>query len=33
MNEIEALLKPSVCDANGSWTADYVGLRVEAIKK
>lgn len=25
------LLKPSLCDAHGHWTADYVRLRVEAV--
>ena len=24
------LLRPSLCDASGRWTADYVRLRVEA---
>jgi SAM-dependent methyltransferase len=31
-DETEALLKPSLCDAGGRWTADYVRLRVEAVK-
>jgi len=31
-SEIVALLKPSLCDAAGRWTADYVRLRVEASK-
>lgn len=26
------LLKPALCDALGKWTADYVRLRVEAVK-
>ena len=26
------LLKPALCDALGQWTADYVRLRVEAVK-
>jgi len=26
------LLKPSLCDSDGNWTADYVRLRVEAVK-
>jgi trans-aconitate methyltransferase len=30
--EAEALLKPSLCDAGGRWTADYVRLRVEAVR-
>lgn len=25
------LLRPSLCDADGNWTADYVRLRVEAV--
>lgn len=28
--ETVALLRPSLCDAAGNWTADYVRLRVEA---
>jgi len=38
-NEAEAalaetidLLRPALCDADGNWTADYVRLRVEAVK-
>ena len=38
-NEAEAavaeavdLLRPSLCDGHGNWTADYVRLRVEALK-
>ena len=30
--EVEALLAPSLRDARGNWTADYVRLRVEAVK-
>jgi trans-aconitate methyltransferase len=30
--EVEDLLKQSLCDAHGKWTADYVRLRVEAVK-
>ena len=30
--ETEALLKPCLCDAKGRWMADYVRLRVEAVK-
>lgn len=26
------LLRPALCDAQGNWTADYVRLRVEAVK-
>jgi SAM-dependent methyltransferase len=33
LEETEALLKPCLCDAKGNWTADYVRLRVEAVKK
>jgi trans-aconitate methyltransferase len=32
LEETEALLKPSLCDAGGRWTADYVRLRVEAVR-
>lgn len=32
LDEIVALLKPCLCDGNGNWTADYVRLRVEAVK-
>ena len=32
LEEAEALLKPSLCDAGGRWTADYVRLRVEALR-
>jgi trans-aconitate methyltransferase len=30
--EVEELLAPSLRDARGNWTADYVRLRVEAVK-
>ncbi len=30
--ETVELLRPSLCDALGNWTADYVRLRVEAVK-
>jgi trans-aconitate methyltransferase len=30
--EVEELLAPSLRDARGNWTADYVRLRVEAMK-
>jgi len=33
LNEVEALLAPSLKDARGNWTADYVRLRFEAIKR
>ena len=26
------LLRPALCDGDGNWTADYVRLRVEAVK-
>jgi SAM-dependent methyltransferase len=32
LEETEALLKPSLCDAGGRWSADYVRLRVEALR-
>lgn len=32
LSEVEQLLAPSLRDAKGNWTADYVRLRVEAIK-
>ncbi|MFO1089396.1 MAG: class I SAM-dependent methyltransferase [Hyphomicrobiales bacterium] len=32
LGEVESLLKPCLCDAHGNWTADYVRLRVEAVK-
>ncbi len=31
--EVEDLLRPALCDARGNWTADYVRLRVEAVKQ
>jgi SAM-dependent methyltransferase len=30
--EVIELLRPALCDADGNWTADYVRLRVEAVK-
>jgi trans-aconitate methyltransferase len=30
--EVVDLLRPALCDGNGNWTADYVRLRVEAVK-
>ncbi len=30
--EVEDLLRPVLCDQLGNWTADYVRLRVEAVK-
>lgn len=32
LDEVEDLLRPCLCDARGNWTADYVRLRVEAVK-
>jgi trans-aconitate methyltransferase len=32
LSEVEELLAPSLRDAKGNWTADYVRLRVEAVK-
>lgn len=31
--EVEELLHPVLCDARGNWTADYMRLRAEAVKK
>jgi hypothetical protein len=30
--EVEDLLRPVLRDGRGTWTADYVRLRVEAVK-
>jgi hypothetical protein len=32
LDEVTALLKPILCDADGRWTADYTRLRFAAIK-
>jgi SAM-dependent methyltransferase len=32
LDEVTALLKPVLCDANGRWTADYTRLRFAAVK-
>jgi len=32
LRDVEALLEPVLRDADGNWTADYVRLRVEAVK-
>lgn len=32
LDEVEDLLRPALCDQAGNWTADYVRLRVEAVK-
>jgi trans-aconitate methyltransferase len=33
LDEIEALLRPSLCDSRGQWTADYVRLRFMATRR
>jgi trans-aconitate methyltransferase len=30
--EVQELLRPQLCDAQGNWTADYVRLRFKAVK-
>ena len=32
LEETVELLRPALCDGHGNWTADYVRLRVEAVK-
>ena len=32
LDDVQDLLRPSLCDARGNWSADYVRLRVEAAK-
>jgi SAM-dependent methyltransferase len=32
LDDVAALLKPVLCDADGRWTADYIRLRFAAIK-
>lgn len=32
LDEVTALLKPVLCDADGRWTADYIRLRFAAVK-
>ena len=32
LEEVVELLRPALCDGHGNWTADYVRLRVEAVK-
>ena len=32
LHDVVELLRPALCDAHGNWTADYVRLRVEAVK-
>jgi hypothetical protein len=32
LEEVTALLKPVLCDAQGCWTADYIRLRFAALK-
>ena len=31
-DEVEAMLRPHLCDAGGAWTVDYVRLRFAAVK-
>jgi SAM-dependent methyltransferase len=31
-DEVEAALRPTLCDATGAWTVDYVRLRFAAVK-
>jgi SAM-dependent methyltransferase len=33
LHEIEALLRPALCDADGRWTADYIRLRFVARRQ
>lgn len=33
LEDVVALLRPSLCDENGAWTADYVRLRVQAVRQ
>jgi hypothetical protein len=33
LSEAVSLLKPSLCDEKGRWTADYVRLRFSAVKQ
>ena len=32
LDEAVELLRPSLCDGHGNWTADYIRLRTEAVK-
>jgi trans-aconitate methyltransferase len=32
LEDVQDLLRPVLCDARGNWIADYVRLRVEAVK-
>lgn len=32
LSDTVELLRPALCDARGNWTADYVRLRVEAVR-
>jgi trans-aconitate methyltransferase len=32
INEVTAMLRPTLCDEHGNWTADYVRLKVYAYK-
>ena len=31
MTEVVALLRPSLCDTDGVWTADHIRLRFAAV--
>ena len=33
LDEATALLRPALCDSAGRWTADYIRLRFEAVKR
>jgi hypothetical protein len=32
LDDVVNLLRPALCDDDGTWTADYVRLRFEAVK-
>ena len=32
IGEIADLLRPSLCDSAGNWTADYIRIRFAAVK-
>lgn len=33
LDEATALLRPALCDSGGRWTADYIRIRFEAVKR
>ncbi len=33
LHDVVDLLRPSLCDSSGNWTADYVRLRVDAVSE